>query len=342
MTTQQDVRDIAKKVRESANDVRLLEVVGMWLTPEDVAGEGDSGAERYKEFAGSSGERVEHVQSQQSARLGTEFDWIIDYYEYYARISETPYAGMNAALQGVLSGLATTAMSFDKDIEARFSLGDWDGGFAENLSENLFSPLDSVPQNQAILVRELQAAVLGHWNLVLAARKAMVNIGTNTKAKLDALIKAASGDPNDAVLPVLGATLAIVGLIPTMGASAGALTVTLAILGAAKATTEAGIAIHKELKEDGITRRNFEINGASSSEIITSMITEIGKLDQLIAQEEKALTDKLEKTIANVEGFRKDTKGGDGRKARAWHLQSYRSELADGLPEAKEMDHVGG
>ncbi|HZE41260.1 MAG TPA: hypothetical protein VE172_20865 [Stackebrandtia sp.] len=344
MTTQEEVREIAKKVRESANDLRLLEVVGAWIDAGDVDKDGDSGADRYKDFAGASGDRVKYVQSQQSAQLGTEFDWIIGYYEFYAHISEKPYQGMNNALQSVLSGFATNAVSYKDDIQSRFDLGDWDGKYAEALNDNLISPLDDVPYNQAHIVRELQAAVLGHWNLVLATRKAALAIGTATKASLDARIARAAGpDLSGAVMPVIGAALAIVGVfaaLPTDGASLALLPLSLGILGAARATTDAAIKIHEELNQSNVTTKPVTIQGSTSADIINSMIEELSKLDQLVADEEKKLSDKLDKSITEVDAWLKDTKGGNGRKPRAWHLQSFRSELADGQPSHDKFDHV--
>lgn len=344
MTTAQEVRDIAKLVRESANDLRMLELLGAFVYPRDLAGEGDSGADRYLEFSNTAGEAVKVAQSRQSAQLGTEFDWIIEYFERYARISEEPYVGMHGALQAVAEGYDQNAVSFVEKIQGRFDLNDWRGLFAQNLEDNLFAPLNDVPNNQARIARELQIAVLAHWNIVLGARTSIVHIGAETKKRLDAVSGVQTATPpSKATMPVVGAVLAILGTVlavATRGKETKVLTLGLSMLGALKAITDAALAVHDAVVEGDAREAAFLIQGNSSAEIIASMNSEIAKLNEYIRTEEESLKGKLETSIGTVDSWLADTEGGDGTTAHAWHLQAYRSELADELPDCKEMNNA--
>lgn len=346
MTTQQDVRNIAKQVLESANDLRYLEVCAAFMTERDVraavAGEGDTGAARYAEWDPNStaGAAIKAAEGSSGAPMGTQFDWIIDYFEYYARVSDAPYTAMSDALGEVIDGLAGNAVSFQEDIQGRFDLGDWRGKFARSLHDNVINPLDDVAFNQAHIAKELQAAVAAHRNVVLAARKSMVAIGNQTKASLDAKINP-SGDTStrDALLTVLGAALAVVGVatsIPTGGASVSLVAISLGILGAAKTVVSSAITLNEIAIESGKSEP-VVIGGSTASDIVSSMLGEIGKLDEQIRNEEELLKDKLVESIGEVDAWLADT---GGRKPRSWHLQSLRPAIADDVPSRNEFDHV--
>ncbi|MGH8876333.1 MAG: hypothetical protein ACRD0P_03165 [Stackebrandtia sp.] len=349
MTTPEEVRAKANEVREAANDLRFLEVTGLLIgdprfTAGDVAGQGDTGVGRYDDYDASMiGDRIKAVQAQQGTPLGTEFDWVVDYFEYYTRITNEPYDAMLGSLDQIRVALAGVDEHIP-DIQSRFQLTDWDGPFARNLQGNLFSPLESVKLNQINLVKELQAAVQAHWSLVVAVRRAVFEIGEATRVRLQAHVNLQQPDPNKAAMPVVGAILAVAGIaaaIPTGGASVTILPMALAIAGGVKATAEAVVAVKEELADNPSDEQMAIITGSTAADIMSSMLGEIGALDKLIGEEESKLNGKLNTTIQNLDEWLADTGGekASGAKAKSWNLQSFRSELADGLPSPKEMSN---
>lgn len=347
MATPEQVRQVAKEVLEAANDLRYLEVCAAFMTERDVraavAGEGDTGAARYQEWDPNStaGAAIKAAEAEGGGPMGTQFDWIIDQFEYYARIADEPYASMSGVFDDVMNILDTTKSNHQDNIQSRSNLGQWDGKFARNLRDNVFDTLDDVASNQTVIAKNLQAIVLTHRNIVQAARDSIWDIGNQTKARLNSTMNPApNNSTRDALLTVVGAVMAVVGTAATPVTGGASLVLVLGVLATVKTVAESAIKLNDIAVESGKSAPT-PIAGGTTAEILLSMLEAIRILDQQISVEEEELNTRVQTSIGCVDAFLSDKGDSDkGWKPKSWFLQSLRPEVADGVPPRSKFDHV--
>ncbi|MFD0557729.1 hypothetical protein FB566_3015 [Stackebrandtia endophytica] len=344
MATVEEVVAMARSVRERANDLRALEILGvspespsmggMPISIQDVNGWNDTGTERWARWNDRYGLDMQEIDYQ---RFGAEFDYIPGMFEQLAFGDVSDYNDVLAQLDAASKTLCESDTEFNiestslKQMQALDT--DWVGSFPDAYRTRFANKLPNLIPEQKQIIQELAAAVKGHWNIVEAGRQSLLSIATQTEAALsNAMGQYAQATVKAdlmAVLQMTGAILAIAGSV--IAGPTGPLAVSTAIVGSLNqagslATTAFGLI---EL-ESSVEKTETPIEGSTVEQIIASMHGAITVLQLQVAAEEDDQANRLAQTYGSVEAQLAKT---DLDADDSFVLQAYRPAIADEMPK---------
>ncbi|GIG67670.1 hypothetical protein [Phytomonospora endophytica] len=324
------IRDMAIEVREKANDLRMLEVLGHWgFEADDVSGSGDSNRAGVLDALGSPHEGLLLAQeAEQGFQLGTEFDYIPELFDRYALgFDPSAYEGMKIDLQAAIDTLATSTDSLITPIRHRVSEAHWSSDAANEFRDRVLDPMIDVGPNQRRILSELIAGLEGHRSLCVATQEGALQIATLTRDALDRAITSTSTSPEPAtVFAVLGTALAF-GSIFVPGTQGFALALAIANFGMA------GSQAMGQITATSTPQATQSVIGGDTAHMITGMMrAALTGLDAGITAEEVHLAQLLDADIAEIETALQDKIHGD-------HLRAPRIEISAHTPTKEEFAH---
>lgn len=324
------IRDMALEVRENANDLRMLEVLGHWgFGADDVDEPGDSNRAGVLNAVGSPHEgMLLEQETREGFQLGTEFDFIPELFKRYALgFDPAAYDGMTADLKAADAFLDGSTASLLTGIRHKVSETAWSSTAADEFRDRVLDPMINVGPNHRRIIAELVAAVEGHRQLSIATQEGALKIATLTRDALQRAIAAEAPPANPAtVFAVLGSALAF-GSIFVPGTQGFALALAIVNFGLSSTQTLGQITSTSTPQPT-----ETMIGGDTTHMIIGMMQYALIALDAGVTAEEVRLAHLLDTDLTNIDDALRDHDSRD-------HLHAPRIQLSDHTPTTDEFTH---